>query len=356
MEREIEAARKRKDEHLRIAAEEPSVQRPGAGTGLEALQFEMLSLPELDLDAVDTRVTLLGKALRAPLLVGAMTGGTADAGAVNRILAAAAERAGVGFCLGSQRPMLDGDEDARRSFALREVAPSTLICGNIGAIQLRDAPPGAIDMLAESVGANAMFVHLNPLQEAVQPEGDRDWRGVFEALAHAVGEATTPVLVKEVGAGLSRATLEALALTGIAGVETAGVGGTSWSQIEALRHGGRTPRAIAGSVLAGFGTPTAQSVRMARAAFPGRVVVGSGGLRNGLEAAKCIALGADAVAMAWPFLVAARSGRDPERAIEAVVTEIEGVIETLRITMFLVGTPTISHLASAPLQPRPVVG
>lgn len=356
MDHEIEQARRRKDEHLRIAADEPSVQRPGSGTGLSSLDFEMHSLPELDLDAVDTRVTLLGKDLAAPLLVGAMTGGTAEAGAVNRILAEAAERTGVGFCLGSQRPMLDGDPEARRSFELRDVAPNTLICGNIGAIQLRDAPPGALDMLAEATRANAMFVHLNPLQEAVQPEGDRDWRGVYEAIAKAVSHSTTPVLVKEVGAGLSNATLQALALTGIAGVETAGVGGTSWSQIEALRHGGRTPRAIAGSVLAGFGTPTARSVRLARAAFPGRVVIASGGLRDGLQAAKCIALGADAVAMAWPFLVAARSGRDPARAVDAVVTEIEGVIETLRITMFLIGAPTVSHLARAQLQPTAGLG
>lgn len=350
MNESIETARRRKEEHLRLAAEEPSVQRPGKNHGLDDFDFEMLSLPELDLDAVDTRVNLLGVELAAPLLVGAMTGGSTEAGAVNRILAAAAERARVGFCLGSQRPMIGGDREAVRSFALRDVAPTTLIAGNLGAIQLRDAPEGVLDELAEIVGANAMYVHLNPLQEAVQPEGDRDWRGIYGAIARAASESTVPVLVKEVGAGLSPATLAALSQTGIAGVETAGVGGTSWAQIEALRHGQRTPRSIAGNVLAGFGTPTAQSVQHARRAFPGRIVIGSGGLRDGLEAAKCIALGADAVAMAWPFLIAARSHRDPERAIEAVVVEIEGVVETLRTTMFLVGAPSISHLAATPMQ------
>ncbi len=352
MDTPVEAARQRKQDHLRIALADPSVQRPGRSNGLAELEFEMLSLPELDLGAIDTRVSLLGKALRAPLLVGAMTGGTSEAGAVNRILAEAAERCGVGFCLGSQRAMLDGDGEAGPTFSLRDVAPTTLICGNIGAIQLRDYGPECLDALAAAVGADAVFVHLNPLQEAVQPEGDRDWRGVYDALAIAVSPSSTSLVVKEVGAGLSRATLEALSLTGIAGVETAGVGGTSWSQIEALRHVRRSPRAIAGEILAGFGTQTARSVRLARAAFPRRIVIGSGGLRDGHEAAKCIALGADAVAMAWPFLVAARESDDPALAVDAVVDAIDAVIETLRITMFLVGAPTLSHLAATPLQQR----
>ncbi len=362
MDESIDSARRRKAEHLQLATDDPRSQQPGRGHGLDSYEFQALSLPELDFDAVDTRVHLLGVDLAAPLLVGAMTGGSAEAGAVNRILAAAAERAGVAFCLGSQRPMIGGDAEALSSFRLRDVAPSTLIFGNIGAIQLRDAveagdaesdgeaSAGAIlDWLAHEVGANGMMVHLNPLQEAVQPEGDRDWRGVYEAVARAVSGCTVPVLVKEVGAGLSLPTLRALAATGVAGVETAGVGGTSWARIESLRHGARSPRSIAGQVLADFGTPTAASVQLARSIFPGRIVIGSGGLRDGLQTAKCIALGADAVAMAWPFLIAARSHRDPSAAIDAVVTEIQGVIETLRTTMFLVGAPTIAHLATTSL-------
>ena len=334
----------RKDEHLRIALHEPSVQRPGRDNGLGRFRFEIHSLPELDLDAIDLRCQVLGKTLRAPLLIGAMTGGTGEAGAVNRVLAAAAERCGVGFCLGSQRPMLIGEPDVTATFQLREVAPTTLLLGNIGAIQLRDTLDGpSLAGLAHEVGADAIYVHLNPLQEAVQREGDRDWRGVLEAIANAVGSCDLPVLVKEVGAGLSESTLRALSATGIEGVETAGVGGTSWSRIEALRHAEPTPRAIAGSILAGVGTPTARSVRAARKHFPGRIVIGSGGLRDGHEVAKCIALGADAAAMAWPFLVAAQHG------VEAVVREIEAVIETLRIIMFLAGAPTLSHLANTPL-------
>ncbi len=346
----LDQARRRKNEHLQIALGDPSVQRPGRGNGLGGIDFEMLSLPELDLDQVDTRCQLLGRSLAAPILVGAMTGGTVEAGAVNRILAEAAERCQVGFCLGSQRPMLFGDPDAATSFQLREVAPTTLICGNIGAVQLRDHLDGPrLAHLAREVGADAMFVHVNALQEAVQPEGDRDWRGVFDAIAESAGDCEVPVLVKEVGAGLGEQTLRALALTGVAGVETAGVGGTSWARIEALRHGARSPASIAGSVLAGFGTPTAESVQLARRAFPGRIVIASGGLRDGLEAAKCIALGADAAAMAYPFLVAARSESDHAAAVDAVALEIQGVIETLRTTMFLVGAPTLSHLGNTPV-------
>lgn len=334
----------RKNQHMQIALHEASAQQPGSGNGLARLTFEAQSLPELNLDDVDLRCELLGKALRAPLLIGAMTGGSSEAGAINRVLATAAQRCGVGFCLGSQRPMLTGDPDVTRTFLLRDVAPSTLLIGNIGAIQLRDTLDGpSLQELAAEVGADAMLVHLNPLQEAVQPEGDRDWRGVLDTIAAAAGNCELPLLVKEVGMGLSGSTLRALAATGIAGVETAGVGGTSWSQIEALRHGQRTPAAIAGSVLAGFGTTTARSVVLSRTEFPRRIVIASGGLRDGLEVAKCIALGADAAAMAWPMLVAAQDG------VEAVVREVQGVVETLRVAMFLVGAPTLSHLANIPL-------
>ena len=223
--------------------------------------------------------------------------------------------------------------------------PSVLVMGNIGAIQVRDHLDGKhLEMLAAAVGADGMMIHVNPLQEAIQPEGDRDWRGVIDAIGEVVANCSVPVLVKEVGAGLADATLRELAQTGIAGVETAGVGGTSWAGIEALRHTARTPRSIAGQVLADFGTSTAESILAARRAFPGRLVIGSGGLRDGLEVAKCIALGADACAMAAPFLQVADGG------VEAVVTEMEGVIETLRTVMFLVGASDLAQLAQTPLR------
>ncbi len=334
----------RKGDHLRIAAYDERTQQPGPGNGLEHLSFEALSLPELDLEQVSTACTILGKTLKAPLLVGAMTGGNALAGQLNRILAEAAERCGVGFCLGSQRPMLDLHDSSIASFAVRDVAPTTLIFGNIGAIQLRDHLSGQdLDRLARAVGADAMMVHLNPLQEAIQPEGDRDWRGIHDALAEVAASSGTPIVIKEVGMGLGAQTLRRLRTLGIAGVETAGVGGTSWARIESLRHLERTPRSIAGEVLAGYGTGTAASIQLAREAMQNRLVIGSGGLRTGLDVARGIALGADACAMAWPFLKAAHQG------VDAVVTEIQGVIETLRIVMFLAGAPDLHQLARTQL-------
>lgn len=300
-------------------------------------------MPELDLDRVDTRCTILGRRLRAPLLIGAMTGGSTEAGRVNRILAEAAERTGVGFCLGSQRPMLVNPREVE-SFDLRALAPTTLILGNIGAIQLRnDLDAHGLEALAQAVGADGMYIHLNPLQEAIQPEGDRDWRGVLDAIGEVAGASAIPVLIKEVGCGLGPETLRALRSTGIAGVETAGVGGTSWAVIEAKRQAATTPKAIAGAVLADFGTPTAQSILYARSALPNRLVIASGGLRDGLEVAKCIALGADACAMAWPFLAAAQEG------VDAVVAAIEAVIETLRVVMFLTGAPDLLQLRQVQL-------
>ncbi len=334
----------RKTDHLRLAGD-ARVQRPGRTHGLERYRFENAALPELHLDQIDLRCSLLGKRLRGPLLIGAMTGGTTDAGRLNRILAEAAERCGVGFCLGSQRPMMDLHPDQVESFRVRDVAPTTLVMGNIGAIQLRDHIDGkALEHLGEAIGADAMFVHCNPLQEAIQPEGDHDWRGVLDALSEVAAGCNLPVLVKEVGAGLGEHTLDALAQTGIAGIETAGVGGTSWAQLEALRHQALTPRAIAGAVLADFGTSTADSIVLARRALTNRIVIGSGGLRDGLEVAKCLALGADACAMAYPFLRAAHQG------VDAVVNEIEGVLETLRVVMFLVGAPDLQQLARTSLR------
>ncbi len=336
----------RKGDHLRLALADGRAQRPGRSNGLERFRFESLSLPELHLNHIDLRVTLLGKSLQAPLLVGAMTGGTVDAGRVNRILAEAAEYCGVGFCLGSQRPMLDLQPDQVESFRMRDLAPRTLILGNIGAIQLRDHLDGkGMEALANAVQADGMFVHLNPLQESIQPEGDRDWRGVLDAIGEVAAGCNIPVLVKEVGAGLGEQTLAMLAAMGLAGVETAGVGGTSWAQIEALRHNERTPQSIAGEVLADFGVSTAESVMLARRALPRRLVIASGGLRDGLEVAKCIALGANACAMAYPFLQAAQNG-----GVEAVIREIQGVMETLRTVMFLVGAPDLLQLTRVSLR------
>jgi isopentenyl-diphosphate delta-isomerase len=333
-----------KSEQLREALLDPHLE--AVAHGLDRYEFEALSLPEIDLDEVDVRTTLLSRPLAAPLLIGAMAGGSEDGLRLNRILAQAAARCGVGFCLGSQRAMLDLAEDHVALYQVRDVAPDALVIGNIGATQVRDHLDGPrLERLARAVGADAMAIHLNPLQEAIQPGGDHNWRGVLDAIGQAASECSLPVLVKEVGGGLGEQSLKALAGTGVAGIETAGVGGTSFALLEARRQPERSPKGIAGRVLQGFGTSTAVSLRLARLAFPGRVVIASGGLRHGLDVARCIALGADAAAMAWPLLKAASEG-----GVERVVQEIEGVIETLRIVMFLTGSPTLSHLAGVPFR------
>jgi len=336
-----EGSSDRKDAHLDIALRDSGVAFAGVSHGLDGWRLEYDALPEISLDEVDTSCVLFGKRMRAPLLVGAMTGGTARATALNRTLAEAAERCGVGFCLGSQRKAIASPELAA-AFDVRDVAPTALILGNVGGAQLvAGASVEAVRALLDAAGCDALNVHLNPLQEAVQPEGDTDWRGVRDAIGRLAREIGRPVIVKEVGAGLSERALRKLIELPIAGVETAGVGGTSWARIEARRAVGRAglgPKAVAGESLAAFGIPTAESIRLARSLFPDRLVVGSGGLRTGLDVATAIALGADVAAIALPFLHAAEGGQ------AAVVDVIEGVVETLRVTMFATGARDLATL------------
>lgn len=327
---------RRKDRHLEICLSAP-VDATGASTGLDAYRFDHEALPEIDLDEVDLRVELLGKRLAAPLIIGAMTGGTPRAARINRILAEAAEARGVGFALGSQRAVLERPE-AFAHFEVRAYAPTALLFSNLGAVQLNlGVEPAAVADLVARTGADALNLHLNPLQEAIQPEGDTAFRGLAARIDALTQALETPVLLKEVGAGISPRTAAAIARLGVAGVEVAGAGGTSWARVESLRGGG-SPRALAGEALAGWGVPTAASVVACRAALPDRLVIGSGGLRSGLDAAKVLALGADAVAMALPFLKAAEGGA------EAVLHAIDAWVEELRVVAFCTGSRNVEAL------------
>jgi isopentenyl-diphosphate Delta-isomerase len=329
----------RKDAHLALCLGEQVELPQDDATGFGALRFEHDALPEVDLAAVSTEVTLLGKRLAAPLVVGAMTVGTPRAGEVNRRLAAAAARCRVGFALGSQRRMLQ-DAGTRASYAVRDTAPDLpLLFGNLGAVQLNYGVSAAdVRRLVSELGCDAFNFHLNPLQEAIQPEGDTRFGGLVARLRALVPEVGVPVLVKEVGAGLSERTARKLADLPISGVETAGLGGTSWSRVEGLRASDPARRGL-GELFARWGIPTAESVVICRRAFPGRMVIASGGIRNGIEAAKALALGADAVAMALPFLKAA------DRSVEAVEEEIGRVVSELRTVLFLTGCATVADLA-----------
>jgi len=328
----------RKDSHLALALGEQVEFPADDASGFAALRFDHDALPEVDKADISTEVELLGRRLAAPLVVGAMTGGTPRAGELNRRLAVAAERCGVGFALGSQRKMLQ-DPSTRPSYAVREVAPGLrLLVGNLGAVQLNYGV-GARELrsLVSDVGCDALALHLNPLQEAIQPEGDTRFAGLVAKIRALAPEVGAPVLLKEVGAGISETTARKLRDLPIAGVETGGLGGTSWSKIESLRTKDPVQRTT-GELFARWGIPTAESVATCRRILPDRVVIASGGLRNGIEIAKALALGADAAAAALPLLRAA------ERSLEDAIEAIRRLVEELRTAMFVTGCRTVGEL------------
>lgn len=342
---EREALERRKDAHLDVVLNEPVVpDRPAVGLGRYTLEYD--GLPELDLEAVDLSVELFGKRLAAPIVIGAMTGGTERAGEINRVLARAAARVGVAMALGSQRAMIVRPELAP-SFRVRDVAPDLpLVFGNVGAVQLNyGVGLEAIRQALVSVNADVLNLHLNPLQEAVQPEGDTRFSGLARQIAALAQGLEVPVVVKEVGAGISERTAEKLAALPIAGVESAGTGGTSWAKVESYRAAQDSLQSEVGRRLAGFGVPTADSIRICRRAFGDRVVVGSGGIRTGMDVAVALALGADVVALAKPLLEAAAESED------AAVRALELLVYELRVICFCTGARNVRELRSVRVLP-----
>lgn len=329
---------RRKDHHIDIVLEGDVAGLPTA-VGLGRYTLETDALPDLALSEVDLSCDVLGKRLAAPLMIGAMTGGTERTGQINAMLARAAARCGVAMALGSQRPMLAHPETTA-SFAVRDAAPDLpLLLGNVGAVQLNYGVTAAqIGGLARSVGADAMNLHLNALQEAIQPEGDTDFRGLLGRIGEVVPEVGVPCLIKEVGCGISARTAARLATLPVAGVEVAGTGGTSWAAVESYRAQGDRKREIVGRRLAALGVPTADGVRIARRAFPDRLVVASGGLKTGMDIAVALALGADVAALARPLLQAAEEGE------EAVVEALETLIFELRVICFVCGARDLAAL------------
>jgi isopentenyl-diphosphate Delta-isomerase len=346
-----DAVEARKGEHLRLTAGGDVDTRVAAGWADIRLLHE--ALPELDLDDVDLSVELFGRRLAAPLLIASMTGGHDLAGDVNAVLARAAERHGLAMGVGSQRAGLGNPRLADTYRVARRAAPTALLIANIGAPQLVEQASGrplgaaearaAVDML----GADALAVHLNFLQESVQPEGDRRARGCEAALRALVGQLGVPVIAKETGAGISRATALRLRDAGVAALDVGGVGGTSFSAVEGARAEARADSRgqRLGALLRDWGLPTAVSVMGARAA--GLPVIATGGVRSGLDVAKALSIGADLAGVARPLLEAALAGD------AAVDGWIEQTLEELRVALFLTGSATVAELRR---RPRVILG
>lgn len=331
----------RKSDHLRITSEE-DVSFAEATSGLEAYRFVHQALPEIDLDDVDTSTTLLGHHLSFPLLIASMTGGTPQAGQVNRTLAEAAQAAGIGMGLGSTRAMLE-DPAVAETFQVRSIAPDVPLFANLGAVQLNYGYTVDDCMrLVALTEADGLYLHLNPLQETLQPEGNTRFAGLVQRIASVCAALPVPVIVKEVGGGLSSRVARLLCDAGVAALDVAGAGGTSWSQVELHRLTSPADREVAAS-FRDWGIPTAASIRMVRETDATITLLASGGLRTGTDIAKAIALGANAATMATPILRAALESP------EALESRIRLLRRQLTITMFLTASPDIRALGRAEL-------
>ncbi len=327
----------RKDEHLDLAAT-GDVSFRGRTTLLEQVGLLHDALPELARHEIDLATPLLGRTLKAPLLIAAMTGGTPRAAVVNRELASVAEELGIGFGFGSMRPLLE--KGSREGYDVRDVAPATLVLGNIGVVQAGKASDAALADLVGSTGCDALCVHLNPAMEIIQAGGDDDFRGGLDTIARLVHSLPVPILVKETGCGLSRSVGERLASVGVRWVDVSGAGGTSWVGVETLRAKART-KAL-GELFWDWGIPTAASVLQLEGLGLG--VIATGGVGSGLDAARALALGAIAAGIARPFLKAQVDGG---RA--AVLEAATDVIEELRVACLLTGCRTAADLGTRPV-------
>ena len=330
----------RKDDHIRIIQEEDV---ETTGTGFEDVELVHEALPEIHRDEIDTSISLFGHELAAPIVIESMTGGHPNTTKINRNLAAAAAETGIAMGVGSQRAGLELDDpELLESYTVvRDAGPDAFLYGNVGAAQLLEYDVGDVERAVEMIEADAMAIHLNFLQEAVQPEGDVDARGCLEEIERVASELSVPVIVKETGNGISRETAARLAEAGVDAIDTAGKGGTTWSGIESYRAAavGATRQEKVGQLFRAWGVPTAVSTLEAAAVHD--TVIASGGVRSGLDVAKAIALGAQAGGLAKPFLGPAGQG------VDAVVELIEDLRLELTTAMFVTGSASVSDLQRA---------
>ena len=333
----------RKADHIRINLDEDVASR--LTSGLECYRFTHEALPELDAAAIDTSLTVFGKRLGAPLLISSMTGGTEQARLINRNLAEAAQAARIPMGVGSTRAAVVRP-DLADTFRVRDVAPDILLFANIGAVQFNYG--FTVDhcrTAMNAIDADALILHLNPLQEILQPEGDVNWAGLLgkiEAVVRALEKDGVPVVAKEVGWGISPRCARDLVNAGVSAIDVAGAGGTSWSQVEMFRAQTDVQRRIA-EAFVDWGIPTADSICHVRRAAPNMTIFASGGLKTGVDGAKCIALGATLFGMARPFLRAATV------SAQAVTDELAVIVGQLRAVMLCTGSADLAALSRTEL-------
>ncbi|NDJ17403.1 type 2 isopentenyl-diphosphate Delta-isomerase [Myxacorys almedinensis A] len=326
----------RKADHLRVCLED-DVEFRETTSGLEAYHFTHTCLPDLNRDEIDISTTFLNKALAAPILISSMTGGTDLAKRINCRLAAIAQQYHLAMGVGSQRVAIENPAVAD-TFAIRAIAPDALLFANLGAVQLNyrygiDECIKAVEILE----ADALILHLNPLQEAVQAKGDTNFRGLLDKIAIVCDTLPVPVIAKEVGNGISAVMADKLIAAGVAAIDVAGAGGTSWAKVEGRRAQDPKQRRL-GATFADWGIPTADCITGLRHIAPFTPLIASGGLRNGLDIAKAIALGADLAGLALPFLQAAN---ESETALHTLVDILKAEITT---ALFCTGTATLAQL------------
>ena len=329
----------RKAEHIRICLES-DVQFKTQGSGFDRYQFTHSCLPELDYHDIDLTTKLLGKQLGAPILISSMTGGTQQAKEINYRLAEVAQESKLAMGVGSQRVAIE-KPDVADTFQVRKIAPDILLLANIGAVQLNYRYGIAECVRAvELLEADALILHLNPLQECIQPHGDTNFKGLLDRIATVCQQLSVPVIVKEVGNGISASTAQQLIAAGVSGIDVAGAGGTSWAKVESERAQTALQRRL-GQTFGDWGMPTTECITTIRQIAPTLPLIASGGVRNGLDIAKAIALGADVAGLALPFLQAA------DTSTAAVTELVQILMAEIQTVLFCTGNINLLALQQA---------
>jgi isopentenyl-diphosphate delta-isomerase len=339
-----EETRRRKADHIRISLRE-NVQARKTTTGLEDIFFIHKALPDIDKEKIDLSTTVLGHRFAAPLIVGAITGGTQEALKINATIAEAVEELGLGMGVGSQRAAIE-DKKLEKTFAIvRKKAPTAFLVANIGGVQLVNGHGlKEVKKAIEMIDADAIAIHLNPLQEAVQPEGQTNFRGILEKMSEITKELDKPVIAKETGAGIASEEAKKLEDAGVKGIDISGAGGTSWAAVEYYRAKGKenSSQRRLGDVFWDWGIPTAVSVVEVSQTVNTHVIA-SGGIRDGVDIAKSVALGASLASSSQPMLETAVKGTDETKNVLSLL------MDELRTAMFLVGAESVKSLRKTPI-------